>query len=38
MIEVYKILNVYVPPIMESMFVFRENVHSIWSFQVSHKI
>ena len=34
MIEVYKILNGYTPPIMESPFVFRENIHNIRNLQV----
>ena len=32
--EVYKILNGYVPPIMENLFVFLENVHNIRNLQV----
>ena len=34
MIEVYKILNGYTPPIMESLFLFRENIHNIRNLQV----
>ena len=37
MIEVYKILNGYVPPITKNMFVFRENVGNIRSFRISNK-
>ena len=36
-IKVYKILNGYVPPIMENRFVFRENVRNIRNFQLISK-
>ena len=31
-IDIYKILDGYAPPIMENLFVFRENVHNIRNF------
>ena len=37
MIEVYKIIEGYAPPIMENLLVFRENVHNIRNFQVISK-
>ena len=33
MIEVYKILNAIAPPIMNSLFNFRANIHNIRNFQ-----
>ena len=33
MTEVYKIVNGYAPPIMQNLFLFRENVHNIRNFQ-----
>ena len=32
MIEIYKMANFYAPPIMENLFVFRENVRNIINF------
>ena len=37
MIEVYKIIKGYAPPIMENLLVFRKNVHNIRNFQVISK-
>ena len=34
MIEVLKIINGFVPPIMEGFFLFRENTHNIRNFQI----
>ena len=33
MTEVFKIINGYVPPIIDSFFIFRENRHSLRNFQ-----
>ena len=32
--QVFKIINGFAPPIMEDFFLFRENTHSIWNFQI----
>ena len=37
MIEVYKIINVYAPPIMDNFFIFRENKHNFRNFQIITK-
>ena len=34
MIEVYKIINGYAPPIMDNFFIFRENTHNLRNFQI----
>ena len=34
MIEVYKIINGYAPPIMDNFFIFRENTRNSSSFQI----
>ena len=34
MIEVFKIINGYVPPIMDNFFIFRENTHNLRNFQI----
>ena len=34
MIEVFKIINGYAPPIMDNFFIFRENTHNIRNFQI----
>ena len=34
MIEVYKMINVYAPPIMEHFPMFRENTHNLRNFQI----
>ena len=34
MLEVFKIINGFVPSIMEDFFSFRENNHNIWNFQI----
>ena len=34
MVEVFKIINVFAPPIMENFFLFRENTHNIRNFQI----
>ena len=34
MIEVFKIINGYAPPIMDNIFIFRENTHNLRNFQV----
>ena len=34
MIKIYKIINNIAPPIMNSLFLFRENVHNIRNFQI----
>ena len=34
MIELYKITHQIVPPIMNSLFVFHENLHNIRNFQI----
>ena len=33
MIEIYKIINQFAPPIMKSLFVFRENTHNISNYK-----
>ena len=34
MIEVFKIINEYAPPIMDNFFIFRENTHNLRNFQI----
>ena len=34
MIEVYKIINGYAPPIMGNFFIFRENTNNLRTFQI----
>ena len=34
MIEVFKIINGYAPPIMDKFFIFRENTNNLRYFQV----
>ena len=34
MIEVFKIINGYTPPIMDNFFMFRGNKHNLRNFQV----
>ena len=34
MVEVFKIIDGFTPPIMEDFFLFRENTHKIWNFQI----
>ena len=34
MIEVFKIINRYAPPIMDNFFIFRENTHNLRNFQI----
>ena len=34
MIEVFKIINGYAPPIMDNFFIFRENTHNLRYFQI----
>ena len=34
MIEVSKIINGYAPPIMDNLFIFRENVNNLRNFQI----
>ena len=34
MIEVYKIINGYAPPIMDNLFIFRENTHNLRNLQI----
>ena len=34
MIEVFKIINGYAPPIMDNFFIFRENTHNLRNFQI----
>ena len=34
MIEVFKIINGYAPPIMDNFFTFRENTHNLRNFQI----
>ena len=34
MIEVYKIINGYAPPIMDNFFIFRENTNNLRNFQI----
>ena len=34
MVEVFKIINGFAPPIMEDFFLFRENTHNIRNFQI----
>ena len=34
MIEIYKIINQIAPPIMNSLFVFRENMHNVRNYQI----
>ena len=34
MVEVFKIVNGFVPPTMEDFFLFRENTHNIQNFQI----
>ena len=34
MVEVFKIINGFAPPIMEDFSLFRENTHNIWNFQI----
>ena len=34
MIEVFKIINRYAPPIMDNFFIFKENTHSLRNFQI----
>ena len=33
MVEVFKIINGFAPPVMEDFFLFRENTHNIQNFQ-----
>ena len=35
MVEVFKIINGFAPPIIENFFLFRENTHNIWNFQIT---
>ena len=37
MIEVYKIINGYAPPITDNFFIFRENKHNFRNFQIITK-
>ena len=37
MIEVFKIINGLSPPIMDKIFIFRENTHNIRNFQIISK-
>ena len=34
MVEAFKIINGFAPPIMEDFFLFREDTHNIWNFQI----
>ena len=34
MIDVYKIINGYAPPIMDNFFIFRENTHNLRNAQI----
>ena len=34
MTELFKIINGYVPPIMDNFFIFRENTHNLRNFQI----
>ena len=34
MIEVFKILNGYAPPVMDNFFIFRKNTHNLINFQI----
>ena len=34
MVEVFKIINGFVPPIMEDFFLFRENTRNIRNFEI----
>ena len=34
MVEVYKIINGYAPPIMDKFFIIRENTHNLRNFQI----
>ena len=34
MVEVFKIINGFAPPIMENFFLFRENTHNVWNFEI----
>ena len=34
MVEVFKIINGFAPPIMEDFFLFRENTYNIRNFQI----
>ena len=34
MIDVCKIINGYAPPIMDNLFIFRENTHNLRNFQI----
>ena len=34
MVEVFKIIDGFTPPIMEDFFLFRENTHKVWNFQI----
>ena len=34
MIEVFKIIDGYAPPIMDNFFIFREDTHNLRNFQI----
>ena len=34
MVDVFKMINVFAPPIMEDFFLFGENTPNIWNFQI----
>ena len=34
LIEVFKIINGYAPPIIDNFFIFRENIHNLRNFQI----
>ena len=34
MIEVFKMINGFTPPIMEDFFLYRENSHNVLNFQI----
>ena len=34
MVEVFKIINGFAPPIMDDFLLFGENTHNIWNFQI----
>ena len=34
MVEVFKMINGFAPPIMKDLFLFRENTHNIQNFQM----
>ena len=34
MVEVFKIINGFAPPMIEDFFLFCENIHNIWNFQI----